>query len=117
MRPLGLFYGLLVGRAAFPYQQEALDMIGPNLVNVADHGTFQDAADTLPLHLQPRQDEGLDDLGRRWKAESGPLAALAQGDPPLAPPARPLTSGPSSARPAMDPYRVVQGVFSSTQLW
>lgn len=92
-------------------------MVSPDLVNIADHRTFQDAADTLPLHLQPRQDECLDHLERRSEAESGPLAKLAQGDPLLAPPRRPLTSGPSSARPAMDPYRVVQGVFSSTQLW
>lgn len=29
----------------------------------------------------------------------------------------PLTSGPSSASPAMQPYRVVHWVFSSSQLW
>lgn len=91
-------------------------MVSPDLVDIADHRTLQDAADTLPLHLQPWQDERLDHLERRPEAVWAPGQA-GPSRPLLAPPGRPLTSGPSSARPAMDPYRVVQGVFSSTQVW
>lgn len=93
-------------------------MVSPDLVDIADHRALQDCADTLPLHLQPWQDERLDHLGRSIVGSSAwALARLAQGNPCPAQPWAPLTSGPSSARPAMDPYRVVQGVFSSTQLW
>lgn len=53
-----------IGVGAFPlsYQQETLHVIGPDLVDVADHRPLKHRPDPLPLHLEPRQDQGLDHL-------------------------------------------------------
>lgn len=47
------------------HQEEALHVVSSDAVDVAQHGAVQDAADPLPLLLQPWQNQSLDHLSER----------------------------------------------------
>lgn len=108
------------GMAGVRHQEKALHMVCSNTVNVAQHRPIQDTADPFPFLLQPWQNQCLNHLvGRKGRSQTrrspgGSPTPCNRPSPSSSPWV--LTSCPSSARPAMEPYRVVHGVFSSTQL-
>ena len=50
------------GRAGLCHQEEALHMVSPDAVNIAQHWAIQNPSDPLPLLLQPRQNQCLNHL-------------------------------------------------------
>lgn len=92
-------------------------MFSSYLIDIRDHRSFHHCFDPSTFYSKPRNYQCLYHL-QRIKDKNSRLVSLQQTEQEEEGKKKtPLTSGPSSASPAMQPYRVVHCVLSSSQLW
>lgn len=91
-------------------------MFSSYLIDIRDHRSFHHCFDPSTFYSKPRNYQCLYHL-QRIKDKKQQVGFTATDRTRRRGNKTPLTSGPSSASPAMQPYRVVHCVLSSSQLW